>query len=112
MNKQTTRLTARFARPTRFAVRPRVLTRAEQDARLGELKDRLLRLHLAKAGTSELTPLVRRATEDAASLAWATPYPLLVLPELVEEKVAAAHEQAARQARIRRQSAALYAEAA
>jgi hypothetical protein len=112
MKTQTTRLPARFARPTRFQVRPRVLTRAEREARLGELKDRLLRLHLAEAESSELVPIVRRATEDAASLAWATPYPLLVLPELLEEKVAAARIQAARQNQIRRRTAALFAEAA
>ena len=112
MKTQTTRLPARFARPTRFQVRPRILTRAECQARLGELKDRLLRLHLAEPGASDLAPVVRRAADDAASLAWASPYPLLILPELVEEKVAAARVQAARQAQIRRQSAALFAEAA
>jgi hypothetical protein len=112
MKTNIQRLTARFARPTRFQIRPRVLSRAERDARLAELKDRLLRLHLAEAGTEDLTPLVRRATEEAASLAWSTAFPLLVLPELIEEKVAAARQQAVRQNRIRRQSAAWIAEAA
>jgi hypothetical protein len=112
MKTKTTGLPTRFARPTRFQVRPRVLTRAEREVRLGELKNRLLRLHLAEADTSELVPVVRRAAEDAASLAWATPYPLLLLPELVEEKVAMARIQAARQAQIRRQTAGFLAEAA
>lgn len=73
MKTKTTGLPTRFARPTRFQVRPRVLTRAEREVRLGELKNRLLRLHLAEADTSELCPVVRRAAEDAASLAWPPP---------------------------------------
>lgn len=102
----------RFLRPTRFTVRPRVLSRAEQRALLGELKERLLQEHLAGEEPPEVQPRVRWAAEEAASLAWASPFPLLVLPELVKEKVAAARRQAERQARIWRQSTALLAEAA
>ena len=112
MNEKTTRLTPRFARPTRFVLRPGTPSRAEREARLGELKERLLRVHLARTESDALKPAVQRAADEAASLAWATPYPLLVLPELVEEKVAAARAQAERQARIYRQTAALFAEAA
>lgn len=106
------RVDAQFARPTRFTVRPRVLSRAEQRARLGELKDRLLQEHLSGADPTETPPQVRWAAEEAASLAWASPYPLLVLPELVKEKVAAARARAERQALIWRRSTALLAEAA
>ncbi len=106
------RLTTRFARPTRFALRPRALSRAERETQLGALKERLLRLHLDRVERDELRPVVQRAADEAASLAWATPYPLLVLPELVEEKVAEARERAERQARIYRETAALFAEAA
>lgn len=93
-------------------VRPRVLSRAEQRALLGELKERLLEEHLSGDDPPEAWPRVRWAAEEAASLAWASPFPLLVLPELVKEKVAAARAQAERQARIWRQSTALLAEAA
>jgi hypothetical protein len=109
---RTHRLVTQFARPTRFMVRPRVLSRAEQRALLGELKERLLEEHLTGEDSPEARPRVRWAAEEAASLAWASPFPLLVLPELVKEKVAAARAQAERQARIWRQSTALLAEAA
>lgn len=90
----------------------RALTRAEQRALLGWLKDRLLREHLAREESPEARPRVQWAAEEAAALAWASPFPLLVLPELVKEKVTLARAQADRQARIRRQSAALWAGAA
>jgi len=102
MNETMQRLSAHFARPIRFSVRPRGLTRAEQRAMLSDLKERLLRPHLARAGSEAVRSRVRWAAEEAASLAWASPFPLLVLPELVEERVARAREEAARQERIRR----------
>jgi hypothetical protein len=43
---------------------------------------------------------LRRAANDAAALAWATLYPLLVFPVLFEEQTRAALRQAERQARI------------
>ena len=43
---------------------------------------------------------MRRAANEAAALAWATLYPLLVFPVLFEEKIEAALRQAERQARI------------
>lgn len=112
MNESVKRLTARFARPTRFRMRPRGLTRAEQRARLSELKERLLRAHLAREGSETIRSRIRWAAEEATSLAWASPFPLLVLPELVEEKVARAREQVARQEHIRRRTAEWLARAA
>src|SRR5262245_31466317 len=54
--------------------------------------------------------LVRGAVGEAEALAWSTPYPMLFLPELVEEKVAAARTYASRQESIlRRQQQALAA---
>src|SRR5262245_27071508 len=44
--------------------------------------------------------LIRRAARDAAALAWATPYPLLVFPVLFEEKADSAAERGQRQQRI------------
>lgn len=84
-------------------------SRAEARARLEALKERLLRRSLEAPEARGLTERLRWAAEDAASLAWATAFPLLVLPELVEEKLEAARRQAARQERIRRRSAALLA---
>ena len=40
---------------------------------------------------------MRRAANEAAALAWLTPFPLLVLPALLDEKAEAARRQAERQ---------------
>jgi hypothetical protein len=48
----------------------------------------------------ELNAPLRRAANDAAALAWATVFPLLVFPVLFEEKTEAALLRAGRQARI------------
>jgi hypothetical protein len=42
--------------------------------------------------------------EAAASLAWLTPYPLLILPVLLEEKAREARRQAQRQSDIQNRS--------
>jgi hypothetical protein len=39
---------------------------------------------------AKVQPWVKRATDEAVSLAWATTYPLLVFPVLLEEKLHAA----------------------
>jgi len=111
---QTTyrRVPTRFARPTRFKVRPTAApaVRAALNARLERFKDRLLAPHVNEA--DEFAAFLRRAADEAASLAWNTPYPLFILPVLLEEKVAAARRQAERQASVLRRSQALLAEAA
>lgn len=89
---------------TRVSRRAGAGARAASNAGLESLKNRLLRLHLAETVQAEHAPRIRRATEDAASLAWATPFPLLVLPELVEERVAVERSRAELQDRIRQRS--------
>ena len=102
MNKNETRVPARFGPETRFEVRPAppVPFRATQDTEFERLKNRLIARQLAGAPTPELNPPLRRAANEAAALAWATIYPLLVFPVLFEEKTQAALRQAERQARI------------
>ncbi len=112
MKTITKRLPTRFARPTRFTVTPVVLTRAERDARLAALKERLAQQYAAAPEHAALRSGIERALNDAASLAWATPFPLLVLPTLADEKVSAIRRQAGRQAEIFRRSAAFLAQAA
>ena len=99
MNKNETRVPARFGPETRFEVRPAPF-RATQETEFERLKSRLLARQLAGAPAPELNPPLRRAANDAAALAWATLYPLLVFPVLFEEKTAIALRQAQRQARI------------
>lgn len=64
---------------------------------LESLKSRLLAEQLAKVQHAELRLRLRRAAEDSASLAWATPIPLLALPELLTEKAREAFHQFERQ---------------
>jgi len=82
--------------------------RALQETELEQLKSRLLR---AKLGESppRLNVALRRAANEAAAVAWATPYPTLVFPELFGEKAEAALRQARLQEEVRERSALLLA---
>ncbi|MBC8001294.1 MAG: hypothetical protein H7X97_01785 [Opitutaceae bacterium] len=64
---------------------------------LDVLKRRLLKMHLERVDQS-LHPWVRRAADDAVSLAWTLPFPELFLPNLLAEKA----EQATRRAKFQR----------
>lgn len=101
MNKYATRVPTEFGPETRFELRPAPAApfRATRETDFERLKTRLLAERLAEAGP-ELNAAVRRAANEAAALAWVTFYPLLVFPELFEEKSAAAVRHAERQARI------------
>jgi hypothetical protein len=101
MNKNKTWVPTEFAPETRFEVRanPPAPFRAVQETEFERLKNKLLAEQLLEAAP-ELNAPLRRAANDAAALAWATVFPLLVFPVLFEEKTAAALRQAQRQARI------------
>ena len=75
-----------------------------REPELERFKRRLLRELLNQNTNPELTAPLRRAANEAAALAWLTPYPLLVFPALLEEKVQRARQQNLRQARIRQRS--------
>ena len=111
MNTNYTRVLARFAPETRFEVNPAPPThfRATQESGLDQLKHRLLQEFLYERTGPKFNAYVRRAANEAAALAWVTPYPLLVFPELFEEKAVAALHQAERQANVRRRSLELLA---
>jgi hypothetical protein len=100
MNRKKTQVPTRFAPETRFELRPTptVPFRAVQENEFERLKNKLLAQQLVEA--PELNASLRRAANDAAALAWATVFPLLVFPALFEEKIAAAVLRAERQARI------------
>ena len=101
MNRYNTQVSAEFAPETRFEVRanPPAPFRAIQETEFERLKYKLLAEQLL-AATPELNAPLRRAANDAAAIAWATVFPLLVFPALFEEKTAAAVLRAERQARI------------
>ena len=83
--------------------------RSRRIAVLEELKQRLFH-ETARTMSDEVSlSYLRRAAEEAASLAWATPYPLLVLPELFAEKAAEACLKSERQREIRERSQGIVA---
>ena len=102
MNKNQNRVPTRFDPETRFELRPAPPApfRATQETELERLKTRLLAAQLTRAANPELNAPLRHAANEAAALAWATVYPLLVFPALFEEKTRAAVRQARRQACI------------
>ncbi len=99
----------RFGPETRFEVQPAppVPFRALHETALEQLKARLLQERLDAAADPELYAPLRRAANEAAALAWTSPVPLLVFPELFEELARAAIRQLERQKRIRERSRAL-----
>jgi|SRR5579862_4229923 len=102
-NKQ---VKTRFGPETRFEITPipSVPFRGTQESELDRLKARLLRTALEQSAEPELNAPLRRAANEAASLAWFTPFPLLVFPVLLEEKAAAVRRQLALQRQIRQRS--------
>lgn len=99
-------------RPTQFApatsFAPPVLAagpfRGAAETELDQLKNRLLARELERTSTLEQNVGLRRAANDAVALVWLTPYPLLLLPVLFEEKARAARIKTGRQALIRERS--------
>jgi hypothetical protein len=111
MKKNYKRVLTKFAPETRFEVRPEPAApfRAVQETQFEKLKSELLGERLANDSDPQLNSYLRRAANDAAALAWVTPYPLLVFPALFEEKAEAALVQAQRQERVRERSRELLA---
>src|ERR1700722_16545747 len=101
MNRKKLNVLTEFTPETRFELRanPASPFRATQETEFERLKNRLLAQQLPDAAP-ELNAPLRRAANDAAALAWATVFPLLVFPVLFEEKTDAAVLRAGRQARI------------
>ncbi len=111
MKDESRRLAASFGPETGFEVRPvpPAPFREWHEDELETLKKRLLRERLENGWDLESNRVVRRAANEAAALAWVTRYPLLVFPNLFEEKVEVALEHSERQAEIRKLSRELLA---
>jgi hypothetical protein len=111
MNANYKRVPTEFAPEVRFEVAPAPSApfRATQDAELERLKTQLLQQRLGEAWEPQLRSSLRRAANDAAALAWVTPYPLLVFPVLFDEKAEAALYHAQRQNQVRARSRELLA---
>jgi len=91
MNKRYKRVPAEFGPETRFEIDPTPPApfRDVQENRFELLKLTLLEERLKTLLKPELSAQVRRAANEAAAVAWVTPYPLLVFPLLFEEKAKA-----------------------
>jgi hypothetical protein len=111
MNAKYKRVPAKFGPETRFELKPSPPApfRALQENQFEALKAELVDQHLSTLWKPELSTHVRRAANEAAALAWVTPYPLLVFPVLFDEKAAAALRVAGRQQQIHQRSRELYA---
>jgi len=114
MKKRNDTVTTEFAENTRFTL-PILNTptpanyRGVLDKELDRLKDKLLTNELARTSNLEANILLRRAANDAVAIVWLTPYPLLLLPTLFEEKARMARRAAGKQAVIRERSGDLLA---
>ncbi len=93
---------ARFGRAPRFDAPPVPAApfRGAHETDLEQFKARLLREWLANTPAAGALVPLRQAGNEAAAIAWASEYPLLVLPELLREKAEAALRYAARQAAL------------
>lgn len=104
MSAKRSTIETRFSRETRFEVCPIISApfRGPVEWRLDQLKSKLLQPVLRGMRNPELHSKLSWAAQEAASLAWMTPVPLLVFPALFEEKVGAARRQWIKQQGIRR----------
>lgn len=108
MNSRNTkrRVPTQFAPETRFVIEPipTLPFRETLETDLERLKRTLLEESLSATGNSDWFASLRHASNEAASLAWLTGFPLLVFPELFREKTAKALMQEFRQGTIKRRS--------
>jgi len=102
MKANNRRVPTRFAPETRFEVKPVPAApfRAVQENRFERLKNVLLDERIEELLDPAFNSYVRNAANEAAALAWVTPYPLLVFPALFEEKAHSAVKLAEKQEEV------------
>jgi hypothetical protein len=96
------RVPTRFGPETRFELKPVPAApfRAVQENRFERLKNVLLDERLEELLEPTFNSYLRNAANEAAALAWVTPYPLLVFPALFEEKADSALKSAEKQGEV------------
>jgi hypothetical protein len=96
------RVPTKFGPKTRFELKPIPAApfRAVQETRFERLKNELLDERLEELLDPTFNSYVRNAANEAAALAWVTPYPLLVFPALFEEKADSAVKLAEKQEEV------------
>jgi hypothetical protein len=83
---------------------PMAPLRGAPERELEHAKTRLLNQLLQEESYAQLQQPIRHAANEAAALAWMTPFPLLLLPILIQEKVQLAQQQAQHQNEVYRRS--------
>ena len=78
--------------------------RGTGETELEQFKHQLLQSALREAPGPELYAPLRRAANEAAAAAWMTPFPMLVLPVLFDEKSASARRSFERAQSVRARS--------
>ena len=106
MNTKPEPIPTEFGPETRFEIKPipGAPFRAVLETEFERLKFQLLRRRLETNTEPHYNSQVRSAANEAAALAWITAYPLLVFPELFEEKANAAQAQAEKQETVFRET--------
>jgi hypothetical protein len=95
------RVPTRFSRPTRFTLEPTFgALRAQRQKAFEDLKSRLVPSVLEDVAEPGVQRQLRLAANEAAAIAWLTPFPLLVFPVLLEEKAAEVQQYALRQEEV------------
>lgn len=114
MGTTVTTLSAEFAPEVDFEVRPHAVRseRQVEIARLEQLKLKLVAEWMRRTRNPETYATIRQAANEAVSLAWLSGLPLLMLPELLNEKVTTALNRLARQKQILLRSSHLLLRAA
>src|SRR5262245_46392770 len=105
MSAKAKPLQTKFAKETRFKISPVFggPFRGPVESRIEQLKHKLLFPALRDVTDAQLRSELRWAAQEAASLAWTMPFPLLILPELIQEKMAQARKRWENQQRIWRE---------
>jgi hypothetical protein len=111
MKANNRRVPTRFGPETRFELKPVPAApfRAVQENRFERLKNALLNGRVEELLDPTFNNYVRNAANEAAALAWVTPYPLLVFPALFEEKADSALKLAEKQGEVLERSRELLA---
>lgn len=107
------RLVPKFGAETRFKVSPipAVPFRETQKNEFEKLQKRLLKEVLSEKSDPSLRLLMKQAVNEAAGVAWLTPFPMLFFPVLVEELAEKAARQERKQREVRWISPRYYEEA-
>jgi hypothetical protein len=102
INTRGQEVPTRFRTETRFVLEPKFapLTHDAAHAAFEDLKTSVLQPVLTKTLDLTLRRQLHLAANEAAAAAWTTPFPLLFLPALLEEKASEVHRYVARQQEV------------